>query len=797
MKPQWGRFAGAGVGLVGLVVILLLWAVLGHGPAPEVAGPSVVAAQESVPSKPKEPPQPDFETEIRPLLATYCYDCHTQETQEGGLVIDGAKSLADIQAHREQWTKVFERTRVGAMPPSDAPQPTEAERQKLVAWLDHALFYIDCDGPPHPGRVTLRRLNRTEYRNTVRDLLGVDLDVSSSLTQDDVGHGFDNIGDVLSVPPLLIERYLEAAEQVVTRSIIVPDDRAFDATFKPAELESRGQVQDEDDGSKTLLTRGGFSVNVEFKKAGTYLIEWSLSGRRVEDELVKTGVRVDEEDPVRFDLLDRDGPQPIVHRTQVAEGRFPVSIQFNNGPRDKVDEDKPRRKMTVHGLRVRGPMENLAEDAASQERIVIVRPGPGREPIAAAEATLRPLLRRAFRRPVTDREVSQFTRFIPLAMERNDRYERGIQAAVQAMLVSPQFLFRIEEGQGAARDGSRMLSDHELATRLSYFLWSSMPDDELFAVADAGTLHRDEILEEQVLRMLADPKSDALIENFAAQWLALRKLFTEEVAPDPMLFPDFSSKLRQDMATETRMFFGAILREDRPITDLLDGQFTFLNDRLAKLYGIPDVEGEDFRRVELKDGRRRGLLTHASILTLTSYPNRTSPVKRGEWILANLLGDKPPDPPPVVPGLEETQKANPKLPLRKQLEIHRADPGCASCHKVMDELGFGLENYDAIGQWRDREGEFEIDSAGVLPSGEIFRGAVELTAILRGREQEFARCFSEKLLTFALGRGLEYFDKCAIDGIVDGMRRKDQRISACILGIVRSAPFQMRGTTAH
>ena len=786
--PLWTSLA------VGLLVVLGLFQLPFAHQAAILPGANVVHAEETAPAAPA---QPDFATEIRPLLKTYCYDCHTQETQEGGLVIDGDRDLASILKHREQWTKVFERVRIGAMPPSDAPQPTKGEREKIAAWLDHALFYVDCNGPPHPGRVTVRRLNRSEYRNTVRDLLAVDLDVSAFLPQDDVGHGFDNIGDVLSVPPLLIEKYLAAAEQVAQRAAVVPDERAFDRTWTPKELSERGSTRDEEDGTRTLTGRGEFSVEIDVKKRGTYEAQWIVSGEPMGRDLPRTSLRMGEDDVLRFDVVGRK-TQTFRQKTALEVGSQKVSLSLS-GNRDRKPED-PIPTASVHRLRVRGPIENLPDLDGPASKVTLVQPDPeklagegrGAEILRAARETLAPIVRRAFRRPVTEEEIAKFTRFVPVAMERGDPYERGVQVALQAVLVAPQFLFRVENGRPGSGNGARWLTDHELASRLSYFLWSSMPDEELSALAEQGRLSSDEVLTEQVRRMLDDPRSTSLIDNFASQWLALRKLFTEEVSPDVQQFPEFTQRLREDMATETEMFFGSILREDRPLTDLIAADYSFVNERLARLYRIEGIDGDEFRRVTLPEGRR-GLLTHASILTLTSYPNRTSPVKRGEWILANLLGDRPPDPPPVVPGLEETQKSNPDLPLRKQLEMHRADAGCASCHKVMDELGFGLENYDAIGRWREKDGRFEVDSTGTLPTGETFRGATELTAILRQREEEFARCFVEKLLTFALGRGLEYYDKCAVDGVVDRVRKDGMRVSAAVRGIVLSAPFRMRG----
>ncbi|MCA9056253.1 MAG: DUF1592 domain-containing protein, partial [Planctomycetaceae bacterium] len=404
-----------------------------------------------------------------------------------------------------------------------------------------------------------------------------------------------------------------------------------------------------------------------------------------------------------------------------------------------------------------------------------------------------PLLRRAFRRTVTDDEVAAYAAFVQQAIEQGDSFERGMQIALQAVLVSPQFLFRVEApGADEWTGGAESLNDFELATRLSYFLWSSLPDDELLSLAEAGKLRDVDVLQQQADRMLRDPKAQALIENFAGQWLGLRKLATNEVAPDPMLFPEYTPELRKDVWKETELFFGHIVREDRPITELIDGRYSFLNGRLAQLYGVEGPSGDEFKKFEFNDGRRSGVLTQASILTLTSYPERTSPVKRGEWVLTNLLGDAPPEPPPVVPALDATQSSHPDLPLREQLVLHRADPGCASCHKVMDEIGFGLENFDPIGRWRDQAGGHPIDAAAQLPSGESFNGPAELVEILAARREEFTRCLTEKLLTYALGRGLEYYDRCTVDRIVSQTQAADYRFSAVARGIVSSEPFRLR-----
>jgi hypothetical protein len=431
---------------------------------------------------------------------------------------------------------------------------------------------------------------------------------------------------------------------------------------------------------------------------------------------------------------------------------------------------------------------------ASHRRLITTRPRRSDRPSVrqAAEEVLRPFVTRAFRRPVDAEELEPLVDLVDLAVvERREPFERGIQVAVAATLVSPQFLFRIERDEQPQDDtAKRSLNDYELATRLSYFLWSSMPDSELFQLAASGRLREPRVLAAQVQRMLADPRSEALVENFAGQWLNLRNL--DESSPDPDQFELFDQSLRESMRRETLEFFAAVMREDRPLTDLLNADYSYLNERLAQLYGVPGVEGDQFRRVTWPDGRRAGVLTHASILTLTSNPTRTSPVKRGKWIMENILGTPPPEPPANVPQLEESAKAAPNATLREQLELHRKDPTCASCHKQMDALGLALENYDAIGRWRDRYPQAAIDAAGKLSSGETFSGPQQLLQILGERRQQFGRCLAEKMLTYALGRGLEYYDRCAVDKIVRQLEQEEYRFQALVLGIVTSDPFLMR-----
>jgi hypothetical protein len=592
---------------------------------------------------------PDFARDVAPLLAKYCTTCHGGAKPKGKLALDQFKDQDAALKNLKVWEDVADNLRSGDMPPPDKPRPSEAELEKVNAWLDRFVFKQQA-AKRDPGRVTLRRLNRAEYNNTVRDLLGVDFRPADDFPSDDVGYGFDNIGDVLSLSPLLLEKYLAASEQVV--------EKAF------ASEEAR---------KRALATRT--------------------------DALAK-------------------------------------------------------------------------------------KPGPTRE-------ILRTFAERAYRRPVAADELRRLLRLAEAGQRTGGSPEAGLKLAMQAVLVSPHFLFRVEADPGPGDpDGVRTLNDWELASRLSYFLWSSMPDEELFEHARKGTLRKDGNLEAQVRRMLKDDRSRALVENFAGQWLQLRNL--KDFAPDPGLSPDFDEKLRQAMRRETELFFGHVMREDRSVLEFLDADYTFLNERLAKHYGIPGVEGEEFGRVELKDRTRGGLLTQASVLSVTSNPTRTSPVKRGKWILENILGTPPKDPPPGVPELKEGEQAQLTGSLRQRMEQHRANPNCAACHQSMDALGFGFENFDAIGAWRTQEGKHAIDPSGTLPNGQSFKGPAELKALLKARGDAFARCLTDKLLTYALGRGTERTDRVFVEEIAREAAGEKYPFSSLVIGIVKSDPFQKR-----
>jgi hypothetical protein len=592
--------------------------------------------------------KPSYSQDIAPILATYCTGCHGGARPKAGLALDVIKTDADAADRVKVWHKVVESLRAGEMPPAGKKKPSAAESDRIVRWIEDEMLKVDCTKGHDPGAVGLRRLNRTEYKNTIRDLVGIDFKPTDDFPADDVGYGFDNIGDVLTISPLLMEKYLAAAEQI-------------------AEL--------------------------AFKKSAT-----------------------------KARLLPR---QP--------------------GAKDDHQE--------------------------------------------VARAILEPFVKRAYRRTPLPDEVERIARFVALAEKNGDSFARGVQLAVQATLASPHFLFRVERTPRAKGNESVFhVSDYELASRLSYFLWSSMPDDELFSLAESKTLREENHLEQQVRRMLRDPRSRALTDNFAGQWLQIRSV--QAATPDKAAYPAFDETLRQAMIRETELFFDAIVQEDRSVLDFLDADYTFVNERLAKHYGLANVKGPEFRKVSLTSTPRRGVLTQASVLTVTSNPTRTSPVKRGKWILENILDTPPPPPPPDVPELDDAKEL--KGSLRQRMEQHRTNALCASCHQRLDPLGFGFENFDGIGRWREREGTFAIDASGTLPGGQSFKGPLELVSILKGREAEFRRCLSDKLLTYALGRGLEHYDRCAVDDICTAVQREQNRFSSMVLAIVKSEPFQKR-----
>jgi hypothetical protein len=744
---------------------------------------------------PRRSPADVYRDDVVPLVKKFCLDCHGPNKQESEVGFHKYKTVELVAQDEKTWKTVIDMLRTGAMPPDDKPQPSQEEREKLIRWIEGTIYHVDCDAPPDPGRVTIRRLNRAEYNNTVRDLLGVDFKPADDFPSDDVGSGFDNIGDVLSLPPLLMEKYLAAAETIAEKTIlstppvkIANEEKEGNALRGEGAAELRG-------GRWAIISAGGVKGEFTVPRGGEYALRAVASGDKAGGQSPELEMQLDGKKVKIFSVnAPRDKERPYEIRQRLTPGKHELAARFINDFYDKDNKDPKERdrNLYVHSLEISGPLDiKLEEYPASHRNLIQQRPGDGISVKEAAEKNLRLLLSRAFRRKATEDEISRFTSLVEKSVAKGDSFEQAMQVALTGVLVSPHFLFRVE--RDSKPDDSKAqheLADYELASRLSYFLWSSLPDNELFADATNGNLTDERILTLHVRRLLKDPRSDALVQNFAMQWLNLRLL--DAVTPDPKVFPGFSPELKADMRRETELFAQAVIQEDRSILDFIDGDFTFVNERLAKHYGILSIFGNDFRRVSIQDGKRAGVLTQASVLTLTSNPGRTSPVKRGKWVLENILGSPPPDPPPDVPSLEVAQKASPDASLRQQLEIHRQNAVCASCHKTMDAIGFGLENYDGIGRWREKDGELPIDSAAKLPSGEKFQTPAELVQVLKKRKRDFARCLSEKLLTYALGRGLMYYDRCAVDKIVDAVEKDNYRFSTLVVEIVKSEPFRKR-----
>jgi hypothetical protein len=756
-------------------------------------------------SKPVRDVSGSFESVAKPFLAKHCVGCH------GGNKPSGSLSLAKADANslrddRETWEAVRDKLTQGEMPPKKKPQPSPDDKKSFLAWLDDGLAATACTTPADPGRVTLRRLTRFEYNNTIRDLLGVDIQPADDFPSDDVGYGFDNVGDVLSVSPLLFEKYLNAAEQIVEKAfadelVPLPPTVVYRGSSMKASAKSEGLYdwvgESKQFGFKfaaTAFSAGELFVNHRFEGDGNYFVEFAAFGGQIDDDRIRAAVLVDDKVVQEFRLrrFRSDAkPDSQSFRLTVRSGTRKLSIQLLNPKSDATASDPKGRNRAIifDHIKIRGPMPDVARvPSASYRRIMIASPSKDHSEFEVAHRICENLARRAFRRPVSREEVDRFVGLTEMARKHGDSFEQGIRLAVQAILVSPDFLFKVERDHKPL-DKPYPVTEHELATRLSYFLWSSMPDDELFALADHGELRKN--LAAQVHRMLKDPKADALGDNFAGQWLQVRNV--KSIMIDPALFPQLDDELRAAFVRETTMFFEAIVNENRSILEFLDGDFTFVNERLANYYGIPGVTGPEFRRVSLKGTPRAGILTQGSVLTVTSNATRTSPVKRGKFILETILNAPPPPPPPNVPELIDTAEAIRSASFRQRMEQHRANPDCAVCHDKMDALGFAFENFDTIGRWRTKDGAFPIDPSGTLPDGRSFKDPAGLRALLRAEPDKFRRCLAEKLLTYALGRGVDATDRCAVAEIAKTTAERGDTFAEMVLAVVKSDPFQMRG----
>lgn len=734
--------------------------------------------------------QQRFDANIQPVFERFCYDCHGDGMHKGGFTFDNYPSLDSMRADRRVWRSVREHLHYQIMPPGEEDQPSEPERRALLGWINDAVFKVDPRNPD-PGRVTVRRLNRAEYDNTLRDLLGVPISLSSQLPQDDSGYGYDNIGDVLSLAPAHLERYLKAAEDALAIAFDDPNQDPVKLTVNGGAMTGGGIPQG---NSLLFITNSRARAQFNLPRAGTYTLEVVAGADQAGPDPAGMKIYVSGQTSFTVDVTkDRDHPESFTREIHMPAGKASISVEFTN---DYYDESLASgtndRNLFLHSVTLSGPAEaSTTPRPAGFAKAFPTRPAQMNDDDYARQV-IQPFARRAFRRPVSTEETNRFLRLVALAREHGDPLETGIRLAMHAILVSPDFLFReLDAVRNPAAPGTtQQVPEIALASRLSYFLWSSMPDEELLALAEMGALRTQ--LSAQVARMLKDPRSDALVDRMFSQWLQFSNVLL--AAPSTQAYPTADKALRRSMMEETQRFCANLIREDRPVLDLITADYSFVDARLAQHYGLKEIPATGFARVSLAGTPRRGILTHGSILTLTSNRSRTSPVLRGKWVLENLLNIEPPPPPPNVASLESARNGQkPAATLREELEIHRSDPACASCHRLMDGIGFSFEHFDGIGSWRDNDNGRPIDPNGELITGEAFDSPASLaTVIATDRREDFLRCVAVKTLTFALGRGLDYYDAPALDLIIANAKDRDLRFSAFIHATVESVPFQFR-----
>jgi len=763
---------------------------------------------------------PSFTEAGAPFLEKHCVSCHGKDKQKGDLALHEFRDDASVLRARKRWRAVIANVQSGDMPPEEKKQPSKDERQQFLAAVN-AIFAKADAGRPDPGRLTLRRLNRAEYNATIRDLLHIDFRPADDFPSDDVGHGFDNIADVLTVSPVLMERYLDAADQIAAQAIplsaVAPPKRTMVARFcEPASPNvSQERFRPLTASNRDAVLSGPINTPARITPDGDFIMRARLyaksaTGRPVTVALMVAGPQLARPSP-DSDLAKLDGAAFANFRrativkiaditatsekdAQVIEARIPrvAGVERILLAAVKAPAGQPAPTLFVEWLEYEGPL-----DARAPATKTLMVSTPGKSQAEQTREILARFAPRAWRRPITAEELDRLCKLVAYAMGHNDSWEEAMRRAVSAILASPKFVFRLEPDDQPANPEPHPVNEYQLATRLSYFLWGSGPDDHLLVVAANGKLTAS--LDAEIQRMLRDPRSDALIENFALQWLQLGRLAGH--GTDPATFPAWQPELRAAMVEETRYFFREIIRTDRSILDLLDGEFTWVNRPLANLYGFKtasSIPPGEWKRVSLAGTHRAGLLTQAAILTVTSNPTRTSPVKRGKWILEQILGTPPPPPPPNTPSLDDAGRKELTGTFRQKLEQHRADPKCANCHAKMDAFGFALENFNGIGQWRDRdERGAPIDTTGRLAAGRALKGLDDMKALLHDRRTEFTRCFTEKMFIYALGRGLDYYDEPAIDRIVATLERNDCRFSALVAAIVKSPAFLLRRGTSQ
>jgi hypothetical protein len=784
---------------------------------------------QTVNAQKRESGSSDLASSQAAVISKYCVGCHNQRLRTAGLALD-TLSTSDVGPNAEVWEKVVRKLRMGAMPPPGAPRPDKPAGDGLVSGLEAALDEAAARNP-NPGRTdTLHRLNRTEYQNAIRDLLALDVDTASLLPADD-GDGFDNMASLLSISPPLLERYMSAARKLSRLAIGLPPPGPATDTYAVRDLATQ---QDHASDDLPFGTRGGLAIRHYFPVDGEYQLRIRLR-RQIYDYVTgldrpeQLEIRVDGERVRSFATGGEDhgrtAPQSfggdvpgspewekyalaadagLVVRLPVKAGPRLVGVSFVGTFTEPEGVVQPRerhgefsrdetRDQGVDSVAISGPYRVAGPgDTPSRRRIFICRPTGRSDEEVCARRILSTLAHRAYRKPVTEPELQTLLGFFK-AGRREGTFDAGLQFAVERILADPSFLFRVEQdAANVASNRVYRIGDLELASRLSFFLWSSLPDDQLLDVAERGNLKDPTVLDGQVRRMLADRRAAALVDNFAGQWLLLRNL--RNLKPNPDEFPDFDESLRESFQRETELFLSSQLHEDRSVVELLSANYTFVNERLARHYEIPNIYGRNFRRVTFSsDAPRGGLLGQGSLLIVTSYPNRTSPVLRGKWVLDSLLGMPPPAPPPDVPNLKERGEDGKPASVRARLEAHRNNPSCAGCHAPMDPLGFALENFDGIGKWRTiNEVGTPVDASAAFPGGATFEGPAGLRVFLLGHRDQFVGTVIEKLLTYALGRSVQYYDLPAARKIRRESASNDYRWSSVISGIVKSTPFQMR-----
>lgn len=746
------------------------WAV---GLAGALLGAGMLAPQSAV----SQSPEP-FERDVKPLIEKYCFRCHGAQLAIADLNLSAAKSADDVRANPSVWKRAIDFVKTGHMPPPGSPQPSQAERDRLAAGLE-AIFNISRT-TADPGRVALRRLNRLEHRNTIRDLLQIDYQTPDDFPVDNVAEGFDNIGEALTISPLLMEKYLDAAEKAAEQALPFPAYRELN--IGPSDFEAAQGVNH--DNGLFFFTNARAGMRAATPQAGKYELRITVSATQAGPAPARFGVDIDGRRALTYDVEGHNQGHKVVVPFEAQAGTVGLVMAFLN---DFFDPNAPAerrdRNLRVESIVLAGPLG--AEDPASLKALIPTQPEKGQE-AAAARATLSAFLPRAWRRPVTDQELAQVMRFVTEAVSEGESYTQGMRYAVTAALASPHFIFRPEktQGSGSVRD----LDSHALASRLSYFIWSSTPDDRLLDLAKKGSLKDPKVLAAEADRMLKDPRAADLATAFGKNWLQLGRLADRE--PDPEVYSAFSDEIKADMLTETLTFFRHVVSADASVMDFVTGQYSFLNKRLARFYGAPLPKGDGFEMVNLSATPRTGVITQGSVLVATSNPTRTSPVKRGKWILEQVLGSPPPPPPPGADSFPEDVKNDPSLTFRQKLERHRESPACAGCHQRMDPLGFGLENFDGVGRWRTEENGKPVDVKGEMPGGIQFEGPMELRQYLSTQKKEFASTFSHKLLTFALGRVLRPQDDPYVAQIADQSLKEGMRFSSYVRAIVQSDAFR-------